>query len=353
MDPLPYNVTISSQTGTIQYLPIRAGDAALGWNVTYSLGTKDTGYGNLQGIGVDVHQTTHDGATMQFSWIGTAVYLYGHASGASYTLDVDGEQTSSSSVNIPQGGVLGSRTGLNYGNHTLTLTNHGIGQLAFQYAELTVGMGYPGTSIQNNTILAVDTDPVSYNPTPNPFFTYHPEYNHWGIQDAKSQLLPSGILVPVPLQMLTPTLGEAMSFTVNQTSAFFLYGSSNNNRDAKTVTITPFSDPSKARTTIVNDYSSLLDFFQIIYWEAGLDRDESYNVQLIQTGIPPGNPSGSPNFGFYSLVTVDGGSALSSQTSGTGDQHQSSTKLRTGLIVGFRSCTPINCDWRGVLGLAT
>ncbi|KAH8100275.1 hypothetical protein BXZ70DRAFT_179619 [Cristinia sonorae] len=335
MEPFPYNITVSSQTGTILYLPSRDGNASLGWNVTYSQGTSDTGYNHPQGVGVDSHQTTYDGATMQFSWIGTAMFLYGQADGASYTIDVDGDQSSSASVSVPQGGLLGSRTGLIYGNHTLTLTTHGTGQVSFQYAELTIGVGYPGSLVQNRTILAVDS--ASTNPTPNPYFTYQPGNNHWQIEDAKSQRLPSGVRVPVPLEMFTATVGESVSFTVNQTTAFFLYASFDFDRGQKIVTVTPYSDPSKVRTTAVTDFSNALDFVQILYWEAGLDRDESYNVQIIQVGLTP--RGGTPNFRFHTLVTIDGGSPNASGTPGSGiDQpgkHRPSAKLGPGALAGI------------------
>lgn len=143
-DPLPYNVTISSQSAVVQYAPARDGALTAGWNVTYSSGTANTGFNAPQGVGTDSHQTTHDGATMQLSWVGTAVYLYGNATGASYSIDVDGSSIGSSEATVPQGGLLGSRMNLSYGRHTVTLTVHGTVAVSFQYAELTTGVGYIG-----------------------------------------------------------------------------------------------------------------------------------------------------------------------------------------------------------------
>jgi hypothetical protein len=140
MDPIPYNVTLSSQTASIQYSPSRDGSiSSMGWNVSYTDGLKDTGYGNPQGVGVDSHQTSLAGASMELTWVGTAVYLYGKASAGSYTVSVDGEDVGSN----PDGGVLGSKSGLKYGSHTVRLTASGGSQVAFQYAQVTIGMGYP------------------------------------------------------------------------------------------------------------------------------------------------------------------------------------------------------------------
>jgi hypothetical protein len=141
MEPLPYNITLSSQTASIQYFPSRDGStSATGWNVSYTNGLKDTGHSTFQGVGVDYHQTTLPGAYMELSWVGTAVYLYGNASAGSYIVLVDGEDIGSNSNK----GVLASKSGLDYGNHNVRLTARGGSQVVFQYAQVTIGMGYPG-----------------------------------------------------------------------------------------------------------------------------------------------------------------------------------------------------------------
>lgn len=145
MDPLPYNITISSQTASILYDPQRDGALTNGWNVTYSSGLKDTGFGFPQGVGTDSHMTERDSSSLELTWVGTAVYLYGQASSASYTVEVDGTSFTSSSVTVQPGGLLGSKTDLSYGNHTVKLTTHGSNAVAFQSAELTIGMGYNGS----------------------------------------------------------------------------------------------------------------------------------------------------------------------------------------------------------------
>ncbi|TCD60920.1 hypothetical protein EIP91_009293 [Steccherinum ochraceum] len=307
MDPLPYNVTISSQTASIVYAPNRDGDPTAGWNVTYSSGTSNTGFGVAQGVGTDSHWTTHDGASLQLSWVGTAIYLYGDASPASYSIDVDG----ASAPSIGQGGILGSKTGLDYGNHTVTLTTHGTDQVSFQYAEATIGVGYSsGSSIQNQTIFAVKDDDT----TPNPFFNYvfSPDANTWHVEDAKFVLQANGTTTPFPRQMLTADPGDSVSFTLSNTSAFFLYGAVNSDHHPKTVSIVPASNANLIRRTMINDYSSALDFKQILYWESGLDRDETYTVRIAQIG--PGETSLS----FSSLDIIDGGPVPSNTSTTAG-----------------------------------
>lgn len=100
----------------------------------------------------DYHQTTYDGSTLRFSWTGIAIYLYGQAVAASFTIAVDGNASTSSGVTIPAGGELGMRNGLTYGSHTVVLTTHGTGLVAFQDAEVTIGVGYAGYVTQPTTI---------------------------------------------------------------------------------------------------------------------------------------------------------------------------------------------------------
>lgn len=109
---------------------------------------------------------------------------------------------------------------------------------------------------------------------------------------------PNGTLTPFPRQMTTNIAGESASFTLSQASAFFLYGAVNHDHGMKVATLTPLSDPSKAKTTLLNDLSSALDFKQILYWESDLDRDQNYTVRITQVG--------GTAFSFSSLDITDG-----------------------------------------------
>ncbi|THV01214.1 hypothetical protein K435DRAFT_655833 [Dendrothele bispora CBS 962.96] len=135
MEPTPYNITLSSQTATINYSPFRDGEPTAGWNVSYPDGiTKGTGVGN------DTHRTSFSGATMEFTWIGTAVYLYGTGIKGPYKISVDNLDIGA----VPGDGLLGSKVGLGYGPHIVKLIALGESEIVFQYAEVTIGVGYPG-----------------------------------------------------------------------------------------------------------------------------------------------------------------------------------------------------------------
>ena len=98
------------------------------------------------------------------------------------------------------------------------------------------------------------------------------------------EVLPNGTSALVPQQMTTNVPGEAVTFTLNETTAFFLRGAVNHDHGPKTVTITPQNNPSQAKTTTINDFSSILSFETILYWESGLDRSQTYTVQITQLG---------------------------------------------------------------------
>ncbi|TCD60917.1 hypothetical protein EIP91_009290 [Steccherinum ochraceum] len=241
--------------------------------------------------------TERDSSSLELTWIGTAVYLYGQASSASYTVEVDGTSFTSSSVTVQPGGLLGSKTDLSYGNHTVKLTTHGSNAVAFQSAQLTIGMGYNGSRC-NRTILAVEPD----NTTPNSFFRYQSIQgpNSWRVEGLNvSELQPDGSTIILPRQMVTNTAGESVSFTLQNATAFFLYGADNLDHGSKTVSVTPSSNPSEARTALINDQSSALDFRQILYWESGLNRDDTYTIEITEVG--------GTAFSFSSLDILDGG----------------------------------------------
>ncbi|KAK7464123.1 hypothetical protein VKT23_006287 [Stygiomarasmius scandens] len=169
MNPLPYNITLSSQTASFLYLPLRDGDLTKGWNTSYSGGVKDLGSGYPQGIGADTHRTSA-AATMELNWTGTAICLYGDAIPGSYIIFVDNVDIGASIQSVT--GLLGCKSNLEYGDHNVKLQVVGGHEVAFQYAELTIGVarvGYPGTVINNHTVPAV----IGSNPVlPNEYFNF-------------------------------------------------------------------------------------------------------------------------------------------------------------------------------------
>ncbi|THV01104.1 hypothetical protein K435DRAFT_854077 [Dendrothele bispora CBS 962.96] len=297
MELLPYNVTLSSQTAcSIRYNPAPnlSANQTTGWKVSYTDGVRDLDYGNDVGVGVDLHQSSLENATMELDWVGTAVYLYGDANVGSYTISVDdGEET----PGTPIGGLLGSKSSLQYGPHKISLRVVGGNLVSFQYAEATIGVGYPQSSPQNTTILAVKEDG-----TRNDFFAYSsnpsPGTEGWNVEIQESKPMPNGTTIPFPRQMRTNTKNATVSFTLTNTTAFFLRGAVNYDHTTKNAILTSNKDGSSENTTI-NDFSTIFDFGQILYWKSDLNRNETYNVQIT-------NVDDSKFFSFGSLDLIDG-----------------------------------------------
>ncbi|ESK83854.1 hypothetical protein Moror_13492 [Moniliophthora roreri MCA 2997] len=339
MDPLPYNVTISSQTASVLYSPDRDTTPDRGWNITYSHGATSTPYGPT-GVGADYHRTSVSGATMQLSWVGTALYLYGNAAPGSYKIAVDNIELSELAADL-QVGLLGSKTGLSYGSHTATLTVVGGSEVAFQYAEVTIGVGYQGSSfpIQNQSVPLVIADGNSAKPNEQ-FFSFNKAAGgssqdcSWYVEGFTGQTFPAnGSPESVPRQMVASCGGDSLVFKIKGTSAFFIWGVVYNDHHWKTATLKPGLDGAPSKTTHYRDFSSTLDFRQILYWESGLDRDEEYEVEIMSD-----YDSGKNFMSFHTLQLIDGGSkpnVSELSPSGSPPSSQSSTGLGAGPIAGI------------------
>ncbi|KAJ8089605.1 hypothetical protein PM082_014861 [Marasmius tenuissimus] len=317
MDPLPYNITLSSQTATISYFPSREGPIETGWNTTYPSGGKEVGPGTLlEGIGVAYHRTTHAGATLEFEWVGTAVYLYGKANAGSYSLSVDGKSVESPSDDVPLGALLGFKANLEYGSHTVKLMVLGEAEVVFQNAEVTIGIGYIGNTLQNRTMFATDEKPSL---RPNPFFQFggSKTSKSWIMEPAPQTVYHvNGSTSQIARQMMTCEFDNTLSFNFSQASAFILWGAVNYDHSSKRAMITWDGGQKDTR---LNDISDYLDFQQIIYWEGGLDRDKNYTVQIsnevdTHRRIDLTADTRWPAFGFSRLELIDGGPAPNRST---------------------------------------
>ncbi|KAL0063620.1 hypothetical protein AAF712_009479 [Marasmius tenuissimus] len=324
MDPLPYNITLSSQTATISYFPSREGSIEAGWNSSYSSGAKEVGINTLQGIGAAYHRTTHPGAAFEFEWVGTAVYLYGKASSGSYRLSVDGEIVEIPSDDVPLRTLLGFKADLKYGSHAVKLTALGKEEVLFQYAEVTIGVGY------NVTLFATVGEASAQ---PNPLFRFEGSTSSksWRAEpDIHPVYHVNGSSSQIPRQMVTYEFDNTLTFTVSQASAFFLWGTVNYDHSNKRASIT-WSEGQK--DTLLNDLSNYLDFQQIIYWEGGLDWDKTYTVQIFNeldahSRFNSFNLTADvpwPGFSFHTLELIDGGPTPSLSTSADGPTSSPST----------------------------
>ncbi|THV01094.1 hypothetical protein K435DRAFT_655934 [Dendrothele bispora CBS 962.96] len=98
--------------------------------------------------------------------------------------------------------------------------------------------------------------------------------------------------------MLTDAANATVSFTLRNTSAFFLWGAVNRDHTTQEATLTSQKDGSSEVMTI-NDFSTILDFIQILYWKSNLNRNETYTVQIT-------NLENFKSLSFSSIDIIDG-----------------------------------------------
>ncbi|KAK7053008.1 hypothetical protein VNI00_004329 [Paramarasmius palmivorus] len=355
MEPLPYNITVSSSAASLKYSPARDTRIEWGWNITYSDGVYNSPYGP-QGIGSAIHRTTKSDSTIELNWVGTAVYLYGNATRFSYRITVDGVDIGDTGGQ----GLLGSKTGLQYGEHSAVLTALGGSTVSFWYADVTIGAGYPGSSPLTKRVPAIIEDSNAPSASrPNSFFTFRPDTSAWSINTSlRSNPEPnkSSTLLSPSHEMYTNKNGASVAFTISKTSAFLLWGTLNRDHGNKSVTLTS-ANGSLFKSIPINDYSSILDFDQIIYWESGLDREQTY---LITITVEPDSIISLNHLGFANLDLIDSGptpttAAEPSGTAGTSLGEQQSSGLSTGAVAGIAvgvvlaviaACFIAFCLWR-------
>ncbi|ESK87235.1 hypothetical protein Moror_5823 [Moniliophthora roreri MCA 2997] len=317
MEPLPYNITISAQSAAIEYTPSRSDTKGI-WNATYTHGTTSVSPFGNQGIGDCYLQTVSEIAHLSLTWIGTAAYLYGNMTdwvlfpdSPAYSggIDIDDDWYM---LPDPKSNLLVNVTDLPYGSHKITLYGPYNKLLAFQYAILTIGIGYEGSSfqVQNRSI------PAFLDNKPNDaFFGFHKSARNesWSRSGPSylEKILPNGGRQPVPLAMfnVAGASNPILAFNVTNASAFFMRGFVGEGRLSKIATLTPGLDGSSSKITVFDDFSPILDYDQVLYWESGLDRDQNYTVEI------RGN-LGTSNSGFldfHTLDIIDGGPDPSKQ----------------------------------------
>ncbi|ESK97764.1 hypothetical protein Moror_17329 [Moniliophthora roreri MCA 2997] len=132
--------------------------------------------------------------------------------------------------------------------------------------------------------------------------------------------------------MLTSTTGETVSCTLNKTNTSFLWGAVNFDHKSKKVILTATSI--RAQTILIDDYSCALDLRQILYWESGPDRNETYTVEITQINA-------ASSFSFSRLKVIDGAVAPISPN----------TNVVSAKIIGVLPPCPVGSD-SGLLALA-
>ncbi|BEI82293.1 hypothetical protein CcaverHIS002_0301610 [Cutaneotrichosporon cavernicola] len=109
-----YNVTMRSTAAILAYEPFNTTSDA-GWNETYSLASWGEYNTGAMPDGDNAHVTSHIGATVSVSWVGTGVYFHGSGQ---VSIQVDDNETYSGPMDVGGVGV----GGLPYTSHNAILS---------------------------------------------------------------------------------------------------------------------------------------------------------------------------------------------------------------------------------------
>ncbi|ESK91197.1 hypothetical protein Moror_2917 [Moniliophthora roreri MCA 2997] len=218
---------------------------------------------------------------------------------------------------------MGRHSSVSLRKYDVVLMALGGGEVAFWYAEVTIGVGYTGPPVHKITISAVIEDPnnpSSFNV--NSFFTYQPttsgmvESSRWHIEPfARTALEPDNRiqeLIP-SRQMLTNLTGATT------TAVAFL------KRLSSTTTL-PYLISTKS------------------YWESGLDREQTYSVAIM---IENDRVLRKNVMGVAALDLIDGGPTPSGSPppgaieSNSVEEARDTDKLGKGSIAGIAIGTAI------------
>ncbi|KAI0948200.1 hypothetical protein AcW1_009780 [Taiwanofungus camphoratus] len=328
-EPTPYNITLSDQSSILQYLPLRDDSPNSSWYVSYS-GISETEWNSnyVWPEGTSSHSTTLIGASVQLDWTCTAVYLYGQANAGAYAVQIDEMPVVTGGGSLRPGGVLFSQVGLQYGSHSVILRVI-QGGVTITGAIATVGMGASGTIVETRNISAMIDNSIE-----NPFFSF--DSSMW------FSMVPYGLnestTRPYP-RICSHDPGAVVSFNLNSTTAFAIYGGLDNDQGTYNVSVIPPPPFGPSQSTQFNASSHWMTLDQVKYLATGMDRTETYQVIITNE---------SNNFVLADVVAYDALPVSSSATMGietsvtttrsptnTSDLRHSTSVLSAGAIYGI------------------
>ncbi|KAH9838010.1 uncharacterized protein C8Q71DRAFT_572658 [Rhodofomes roseus] len=326
----PYNISFDDKSPLLWYTPLRGIDN----NGSSFCGTSRPEYDCWYAINTTGRASSYTtsvlGATVSLQWTGTAVWLYGEAN-ATYQIGrtwngstILGEGTGTG------GGVLYAESGVSYGVHTVVLTVL-EGPVTIIGATITVGMGEPGSTIKATNVSSIIED----IPAINPFFTVNSNDSWQG----DLAFGPNGELETI---ILTATQGDSVTFVVNSSVTFAVYGANDPSQGTYLVDIDPPvpNNPNTSTAYQLNATAPWVVIEEIRYVATGLNRTQNYSVTL--TNAESGREF---NVGrvilFDAISPASSSSALPSQTmtssssSNAGGPAATSHDLRRGTVAGI------------------
>ncbi|KAJ6581396.1 hypothetical protein B0H19DRAFT_1369751 [Mycena capillaripes] len=255
------NITVLDQSPTFIY-------SSLSWESTWT-GSPDSSYDSTHtqaniAKGISFHATSLVGATVQIESVGVAVSIFGQGTAGAYTTTLDDGTPISGS---PTGSMLATYGGLNdTAKHTLMLEVTQPQILSLSYATFTVRSDLPPNSVHDSTETAV-TSGTNNALSTNPFFSTSGS----GFSNQHSD---QGY---TRLDSSSP--GALISFSCSNTSALFVYGTTNWNHQTFSVELQPPVGVSQG-ARIFNGTSKWFVLDNLIFWEAGMDPNQTYQVKV-------------------------------------------------------------------------
>ncbi|CCM07198.1 uncharacterized protein FIBRA_09539 [Fibroporia radiculosa] len=286
---VPYNFTFTDQSPIIRFYPYRDGPVDTQWNVSYSGSSfDDWSFDNNFGVGTSSHTTTFSGAYLIFEWTGTAVWLYGEAEPGTYSVSLD------EALMFPNestfNNVLFNQTDLQYGKHNLVFTIW-ENEATIYGATVTTGMGESGTVVQTKNISAVIDSSEQ-----NPFFIT--DGDDW----STTVLYLNQSAADHYACITTSVLYAGLTFYVNESIAFEMYGSGDWTQGLYTVQVSPELPETDAQAYLpgpsiqYSPRSHWSDLDVPKFLATGLDRNHTYRVDVTNLGA---------NFNLGSVVLYD------------------------------------------------
>ena len=231
-------------------------------------------------------------------------------------IELDG-QTSYSSPGNPSLGLLSKTEGLAFGKHRLSFNVTQGATVSFSEAILTVGVGNTNRlevsirwltytklflsgayNLRNRTL-------VPFTQTSDGLSTLNPQFSYTGAwyTNVPGTIGVTGVVYP---RQHTSQTGAYVTFNLDQTSAFFIYGLINFDLGPFSVTLTPPLDLGPPVITSYNSNAHWVSLDRVMYWASGLDRDKEYSVKITNLG-----QDAMPWWDFSHIDIIDAGPTLS------------------------------------------
>ncbi|KAL1723457.1 hypothetical protein EV715DRAFT_191204 [Schizophyllum commune] len=263
-----HTLSIVDQSPVFQFSPYMSNSTDDGWKVFYQ-DSPDSSYdlthtANNLGHGQSHHASTSSGASATIEFYGSACTLYGVADAGTYKTKLDdGDEQDGS----PSGSnTLAAYNGLDYGKHTLTLTVSGGKPVEIQSADVVLGLGENNAFFNRTNIDTVEVSQGGYHTEKNPFFstsgaTFNTDHDAAGYP-----------------RLDTSGLGT-ISFTFTSATIIQLLGTMNYDHGQYSVSISP-SVGASDETRTFNASSLWFAYDSILFFESGLDRDQTYQITM-------------------------------------------------------------------------